>query len=41
MTYAGQVIKRGENRYLVRIYLGTNEVTGKRIYHNHSIRGIK
>lgn len=37
----GQIIKRGENKYLVRIFLGTNELTGKRIYHNHTVRGVK
>ena len=37
----GQIIKRGDNKHLVRIFIGTNEATGKRIYHNHTIRGIK
>jgi integrase len=37
----GQVIKRGENKYLVRIPLGTDPVTRKRRTHNHTVRGTK
>ncbi len=36
---AGQVIKRGENTWLVRVYLG--EDGGKRKYHNKTIHGTK
>ncbi len=34
---AGQIIRRGDRKWLVRIYLGT----GKRRYHNHTVRGSK
>ena len=37
---AGQIIKRGENKYLVRVPLGT-DANGKRIYHNKTIHGRK
>jgi len=37
---SGQVIPRGENRWLVRIFLGRDE-NGKRQYLNKTIRGIK
>lgn len=36
---AGQIIKRGENVYLVRVYLGREY--GKRKYHNKTIHGNK
>jgi integrase len=36
----GQIIRRGDARFLVRIYLGT-DANGKRLYHNHTIRGTK
>jgi integrase len=36
----GQVIRRGENTFLVRIYLGTSD-TGKRDYYNRTVRGSK
>src|SRR5262249_20217474 len=36
----GQIIRRGENRYLVRIFLGRDQ-HGKRHDHNHTIRGTK
>ena len=36
----GQIISRGERRWLVRIYLG-EDATGKRRYHNHTVRGAK
>ncbi len=37
----GQVIKRGERVYLVRIYLGVDPDTGRRRYHNKTIHGTK
>jgi integrase len=37
---AGQIIKRGENTWLVRIFTGRDE-KGKRHYHNHTVRGTK
>ena len=37
---AGQLIKRGKATWLVRIPLG-RDVDGKRIYHNHTVKGIK
>lgn len=37
---AGQIIKRGENTWLVRIFKGRDE-KGKRHYHNHTVRGTK
>jgi integrase len=36
-----QILRRGENRFMVRIYLGTDPITGKRNYHNHTVRGTK
>ena len=36
---AGQIIERGKNKYLVRIYLGIE--SGKRKYHNKTIHGNK
>ena len=36
----GQVNKRGENNWLVRVYLGTAD-NGKRDYHNQTVRGTK
>src|SRR5690606_12306533 len=38
---AGQLIQRGERTWLVRVYLGRDPVTGKRRYHNKTIRGNK
>ena len=38
---AGQIIKRGDNKWLVRIYLGADPGTGKRRYHSHSVNGTK
>ncbi|RQD72687.1 MAG: site-specific integrase [Tindallia sp. MSAO_Bac2] len=35
---AGQVVKRGKNKYLVRVYMGLDS-EGKRIYHNKTIHG--
>lgn len=37
---AGQIIKRGENTWTVRIYLGRNG-DGKRNYQNHTVHGVK
>jgi integrase len=36
----GQIIRRGDARFVVRIYLGT-DANGKRRYHNHTVRGTK
>lgn len=36
----GQVIKRGEKCYMVRIPLGSGP-DGKRLYHNHTVHGTK
>jgi integrase len=36
-----QIIKRGTNRYLVRVFLGRDGVNGKRRYHSKTIRGTK
>jgi len=35
---AGQIIERGKNKYLVRVYMGLDG-EGKRIYHNKTIHG--
>ena len=35
----GQIIARGEQRWLVRVYLGRDHETRKRIYHNRTIYG--
>ena len=37
---AGQIIERGKNTYLVRIYMGL-DANGKRKYHNKTIHGNK
>ena len=37
---AGQIIKRSERNFIVRIYLG-RDVTGKRDYLNQTVRGTK
>lgn len=37
----GQIIARGENTWLVRIFLGRDPETGKRNYHNHTVRGTR
>lgn len=37
---AGQIIKRGEKVWVVRIYLG-RDGDGKRIYQNHTVHGVK
>ena len=38
---AGQVIRRGERKWMVRIFLGRDHDTGKRRYHNHTVNGSK
>jgi integrase len=38
---AGQLIPRGEKTWLGRIFLGRDSQTGKRKYHNKTIRGNK
>ena len=35
----GQIIGRGERRWLVRVYLGRDRETRKRTYHNRMIYG--
>jgi len=35
----GQIIARGDRRWLIRVYLGRNHETKKRNYHNRTIRG--
>jgi len=35
----GQIIARGEHRWLVRVYLGRDRETRKRTYHNRTIYG--
>jgi integrase len=35
----GQIIARGERRWLIRVYLGRNRETRKRTYHNRTIYG--
>ena len=37
----GQIIKRGGRKWLVRIYLGTDPQTGKRMYVGKTIQGSK
>lgn len=37
---AGQIITRGENRHLIRVFLG-RDANGKRRYHNHTLIGTK
>jgi integrase len=38
---AGQIIPRGKNTWIVRVYLGEDPQTKKRIYQNRTIRGNK
>jgi integrase len=38
---AGQIIPRGERTWVVRVFLGRDSQTGKRRYHNKTIRGNK
>jgi hypothetical protein len=35
----GQIIARGERRWLVRVYIGRDHETRKRKYHNRTIHG--
>jgi len=35
----GQIIARGDRRWLIRVYLGRNRETNKRNYHNRTIHG--
>ena len=38
---AGQIIKRGESAWLVRVFLGRDPETGKRKYFSHVVHGTK
>jgi integrase len=38
---AGQIIRRGDSTFLVRVFLGRDADTGKRRYHNKTLRGTK
>jgi hypothetical protein len=38
---AGQIIKRGEKKYLIRIFLGRDDATGKRTWHNKTFHGTQ
>lgn len=38
---AGQIIKRGDRTWLVRVFLGRDPLTGKRCYYNRTVRGNK
>ena len=35
----GQIIARGDRRWLIRVYLGRDHETKKRNYHNRTVRG--
>ena len=35
----GQIIARGDRRWLIRVYLGRDHETNKRNYHNRTIHG--
>ena len=35
----GQIIARGDQRWLIRVYLGRDRETKKRNYHNRTIHG--
>ena len=37
---AGQIIRRGERHFLVRVFAG-RDANGKRHYHNQTVRGSK
>lgn len=37
----GQIVARGERRWLVRVFLGRDATTGRRRYHNHMVNGPK
>ena len=41
MTMPGQLIKRGERKWLVRIYMGVDPQTGKRQYFSRMVHGHK
>ena len=36
---AGHIARRGENKYLIRIYLGRNKDTGQRHYWTKTVHG--
>lgn len=36
----GQIVRRGDSKHLVRVYLGT-DANGKRLYHNKTVNGTK
>jgi len=38
---AGQIIARGERTWLVRVFMGRDPESGKRQYHNKTIRGTR
>lgn len=38
---AGQIIRRGDRKFVVRVYMGTNATTGKREYMNRTVHGSK
>src|SRR5215471_9705164 len=38
---AGQIIKRGEKKYLIRIFLGRDKETGARSWHNKTFHGTE
>ena len=38
---AGQIIKRAEKKYVLRVFLGRNPDTGKRRYLNKTVHGTK
>ena len=38
---SGQIVKRGEKKYLIRIFLGRDDSTGKRHYHNKTFHGTQ
>ncbi len=35
----GQIVGRGRNRWLVRVFLARDRETHRRRYHNHTVRG--
>ena len=37
----GSIIKRGEKVYLLRLSLGKDSVTGKRLYHTETVHGTR
>ncbi len=37
---AGQILKRGERNFIVRVFLG-RDANGKRDYYNETVRGSK